>query len=249
MIFKHTRTRRISVRLTELTLGQGMDLAKLPDDRPELTTTELLRYVAKDAEKPQPHYVTDPLLMTVEERMLLVVNYLAHVSDDGPDFAVGEEARLSNYVMLDRDSKADYVPLGVVAGKERIMRPLLGVHAQTLEMTCKTRGDWLIGAIACQVSIKDRPEPDWAAMPDVEVMEWVDAQIKQVSKLPESAFEEVYAAYFTGAEKLAHFFNVDFDGSGVMCRPVAVEGKEAGHGPARFLASSCISGVSQTLAG
>lgn len=244
MIFRHTRTRRISVRLIELTLGQGMELAKLPAERPELTVTELLRFVAKDAEQPRPHYVTDPLLMTAEERTLLVVNYLAHVTDEGPDFPVGD-AKLSDYVMFDRDSKVDFVDLGAVAGKEAVMRPLLGLHAQTLEMVCKTRGAWIIGAIACQMSVKGMPEPDWASMSDVAVMEWVEGRMARIKELPESMFEEMFEAYYRGAEQLSHFFFIDFDDSGLVFRAVD---KEVGHSPARFLAASCISGISQTLA-
>lgn len=245
MIFPHTRTRRLSVRLSELTLGEGMELAKLPAERVELTNTELLRIVARGAEKPQPRYVTDPRLMTVEERTLLITTYLAHVSEDGPDFAVGG-AHLTDYVQFDRDSKADFIELGEVAGKARIMRPLLGVHAQTLEILCKSRGDWIIGAIACQISIKDVPEPDWAAMSDVAMLEWVDAQVKHVKGLPESMAGEVYAAYWAGADAMAHFFALDFDDNGLTYRACDME---AGHGPARFRASACISGVSKELAG
>ena len=245
MIFPHTRTRRLSVRLVELSLGEGMELAKLPAERHELTATEMLRFAAKNAEQPQPGFVANPLLWTVEERMLLVTSYLAHVADDGPDFSVGN-ARLSDYVMFDRDLPADSVDLGLVAGVERGLRPLLGAHVQALETTCKSRGDWIIGAIACQMFPKGTPEPDWVSMSDVAMLEWLDNSIARIKALPESMFEEVFAAYWTGADALAHFFRVDFDDQGIVCLP---SDKEAGHGPARFLASACISRVSKALAG
>lgn len=246
--FQHTRTNRIAVGLAELTLGQGIALCKLPAQRSELTTTELLRYVAAAADKPRHNYVTDPLLWTVQERALLVCRYLAQVTSDGPDFSVGGDGHLSDYVMFDRDLAVDQVALGMVAGKDRTMRPLLGVHAQTLEKVCKSRGDWVIGAIAFQISEAAEQVPDWGSMSDVAMLQWITDQMDAIKALPESMFEEVFAAYWRGADALAHFFNLDFDADGPVFQPVEKEGDEA-LAPARFLASSCVSGISRSFAG
>lgn len=248
MIFKPTRTRRIALRLTELTLGQAIDLCKLPGERNELTTTELLRGVAAGADQPLPRYVTDPLLWTVQERTLLVCEYMAHVTSDGPDFAVGDVGHLSDYVMFDRDLDADQIDLGTVAEKACTLRPLLGVHAQALEVLCKTRGDWIIGAIACQIFVASEAVPDWSSMSDIAMMDWVRGRMDRLKLLPESLFEELFAAYWGGTDKLAHFFSVDFDDDGLVYLPIEKEG--AGPlSPARFLADSCISSVAQSLSG
>lgn len=245
MIFSPTRTRRISVRLQELALGQAIDLCELPAERHELTATELLRYSAVKADAPLPRYVTEPALWTVEERTLLVCHYLSHVASDGPDFAVGG-GKLSDYVMFDRDLTQDSTDLGEVAGHRRVMMPLLGIHAQTLETRCKSRGDWIIGAIACQIRREDDAEVDLLAMSEVERLTWVDSRMSAIRQLPESDFESVFAAYWTGVESLTHFFNIDFDDQGLVYQPVEKEGSGA-LGPARFLADSCISDTARSL--
>ena len=175
--FPYTRTRRVAVRLVELALGEAIAICKLPGERHEATATHLLRAIAKGAERPvADRFVTDPRLWTVEERTLLIATYLAHVTPDGPDFAIGD-AHLSDYVTFDKDSTQDQTDLGEVAGKQRVMRSLLGLHAETLETLCKSRGDWMIGAVACQVFEKGEAVPDWAAMSDVEAMEWVQGRM------------------------------------------------------------------------
>jgi hypothetical protein len=133
-------------------------VCRLPADRHEATTTEFLRRVADGAQAPTPAYVTDPRLWTVEERARVVCHYLSQVSDSGPDFAVGD-GKFSDYVKFDADLSSTEVKLGEVAGKERVLRPLLGVHVELLERMCTGRGDWLHGVIACQVHEAGQPEP------------------------------------------------------------------------------------------
>lgn len=245
IIFQHTRTRRMSVRLKELTISQAIGLCGLPAERHELTQTEMLRRVAQ-AEQPTADYVVDPLLWTVEERNLLVTKYLAQVCDDGPDFALGD-GRLSDYIRLDQDLPTSRIELpGLVAGKRCAMVPLLGGAAQVLEMLCHKRGDWIVGAIACQIMVDNEDAPDWSAMADVEAMQWASARMDRLRGLPESDFAAIFEAYWAGAERLAHFFNLDFDDRGVIMQPIEKEG--AGQlGPVRFPAASCVSSLARSL--
>ena len=247
IIFPHLRTRRLAVRLRELTLGEAIAVCKLPAERHELTTTEFLRFVASEAEAPQERYLTDPRLWSVEERTLLVCHYLAQVSDDGPDFTVGRAGKLSDYVVFDSDLTQDRIDLGIVAGKPMAMRPLLGLQAEILERACADRGEWLMGAIACQVLPTDEPEPHWADMSDIQALEWVKAKSDAIRELPESDFEAMLLAYSAGARKLHHFFAMSFDDEGIVCESNA---EEAGNQtPARFLAVSCLSGAALRLFG
>jgi len=106
--FPYTRTRRVAVRMAELVLGEAIAICKLPGERHELTATHLLRAIAKNAEKPiADRYVTDPRLWTIEERTLLIATYLAHVTPDGPDFSIGRDAKLSDYIDFTADSTVD----------------------------------------------------------------------------------------------------------------------------------------------
>lgn len=246
ILFPHTRTRRLSVRLVELTLGQGIALCKLPAERHERTASELLRAIAKDADRPLDRYVTDPLLWTVEERTLLICTYLAHVTTDGPNFAVGG-ANLSDYIEFANDSTKDESDLGEVNGVVRVMRPLLGLHAQALEGVCTSRGEWLVGAVACQIFDKADPVVDWSAMSDADVREWLSLRTAAILALPESESQALFNAYDVGAGHLAHFFKTDFDDDGLLY--IATEKDGAGpYAPARFLASACVSSLARALA-
>lgn len=243
----HTRTRRLSVRLTELTLGQAIAICKLPGERNELTTTELLRAIARDAEKPRDTYITSPLLWTVEERTLLTCIYLAHVTPDGPNFSVGN-AKLSDYIDFNRDLTTDEIDLGEVAGKARVMRPLLGIHTQALEVLCGSRGEWIIGAMACCLysPADTEPAPDWSEMSDMAAQAWVKARMDKLKELPESRFDALYEAYFRGAASMAHFVNIGFDDDGMVFTANG-EGGAGAFAPARFPAISCVSDISRAL--
>ena len=247
MIFEPIRTRRLAVKLTELTLGDAIDLCKLPAERHERATTELLRRIAAEAKKPSEAHVTDPLLWTVEERAMVMCMYLAQVSPDGPDFGVGETARLSNYIDLTRDLAIDSVSLGPVAKAERVMRPLLGIHAQTLELICTTRGEWVLGAIACQMFKADEAPPDWLALSDIALREWIEARMAMLRKSPESWVAEVLLAWERGAGELAHFFSIGFDKEGVLFHAKQEGGEEAVLPPARFRPLSCVSDEARFL--
>lgn len=252
IVFQHLRRRRLSVRLTELTLGDGIAIAKLPADRPEMTTTELLRRIAKDADKPQPHFVTNPLLWSVQERAFLVCMYLAQTAADGPDFAVGT-ARMLDYMTLDRDSIDDETDLGQPVKHSLVLRPLLGVHAQAIEGMCQTRGDWTMCAIACQVFKKGEESPDWLVYSETELRAWIKAKTDAMMGMAESEFEPLFAAWREGCARLSHFADYDFleDAEGrvaITFLPKEKEGAGADERPtARFLASAAISPVSRIL--
>lgn len=241
------RTKRIAVRLRELTLGEAVELLGLPAERHELGTTELLRRIAKDAEAPREGYVTDPRLWTVEERAYLVCNYLTMVTDDGPNFSVGDR-RMTDYLTMTDDLPAPWVDLGKVGGEATRLYPLLGVHAEALEVLCGTsRLDWVVGAVACQMRAADAAEPDWLALTSTEMLSWVKDRMEAIKAMPESECEEVLTAFFHGQEGLFHFARPVFGDDGILWSGLTEE--EAGIPPARFLSVSCISPTTKALLG
>ncbi len=253
--FAYLRTKRIAVRLRELRLGEAIAICKLPADRLELTVSEFLRHVADGAERPTDRHVADPRLWTVAERIRVVCHYLSHTSDSGMDFEVGDGARLSHYVELAEDLPADSIKLSRVGEADVSMWPLLGAHAEMLERVCKTRGDWMIGLMACQVGADAFPE--LTAMSELAALQAVVDRIDAVKAMPESAFEELVAAYAQGQAALQHFFVLGHDDQGLVCLPrdhvdgAGVTGKEGGglKYPARFPALSCVSAATRALFG
>lgn len=245
LLFQPIKTRRMSVRLKELTIGQAIALCKLPAERHELMTTEFLRQAAADAQAPGAAYVADPRLWSVQERARLVCHYLAQVADDGPDFEVGD-GRLTDYLDFTTD----------LATTERVRHPnlpgwsfglLLGGHAELLERSCETRGDWLLGAMACQ-SVRDGDElsDDLLTLNDIDQLTELNRRTEAIKALPESEFELLLSA-FDGActGELYHFLSIGFDDAGVVFEARG----EAGLAPARFLADSCIGVAARSIFG
>lgn len=243
ILFPYLRTRRLAVRLREISLGEAIAVCRLPADRREATTTEFLRMAARDLESPTERHIVDPRMMTVQERALLVCHYLSQVSDDGADFTVGSDGHLSDYVVFDADLTEESVDLGEVAGKTYRITPLLGVHVEILERLCASRGDWLIGLLACQVV--ESVTPDYASMTDPQLLEWCKSRMDSIRAMPESDFEALYVAFSNGNVRLKHFFSIAIDDDGVMFEP---QDTEAGNKyPARFRAISCVSAATRRL--
>lgn len=246
IIFPPLRTKRVAVTLRELTLNESIAICRLPADRPEATATEFLRHAGAGAKVAGPGYVTNPRLWTVEERTRLVCHYLSQVAQDGADFPVGPDGKLSDYLRFDADMPATEVDLGVLAGKARVLRPLLGVHVEVLERICENRGDWLHAVIACQIDEAGATQPDYEGMTDVQLFEWCTGRLEWLRGLPESEYEEVYAAWTQGRGQIEHFFVLGVDDEGLVFWPQ--EMTEAGpKTPARFRALLCISEGTRNL--
>jgi hypothetical protein len=246
IIYPYLRTQRIAVKLRELTTGESIDLLKLPGERHELCTTELLRRIAGSAEAPRPGYITDPRLWTVEERAFLVCNYLTMVTDDGPDFSLGQ-GHLSDYIEFTADLPVKFVPLGEVLGKQTVMRPLLGAHAEVMELECTSHGEWIMAAMACQLSDAAEPEPDWSELAGATMLEWMRAKMDKLKAMPESEFEALFAVFMAGQRQLYHFLSPVFGDDGILWANQSEEG--AGTNPARFQPLSCISPATRSLFG
>lgn len=241
IIIPPLRTRRVSVRLKELTLSQAEAMCKLPAVRNELSTSSFLKF-ACEVENPGDGYVLDPRLWTIEERTRVVVQYLIAFTADGPDFSVGS-AKLSDYVDFVADPEVREVSGIDVAGRSHTYRPLLGIQSEALEAICETRGDWLIGRIGAQV-VPDGEAPDWASMSDVAVLSWHKARMDLLKALPESEFESLMAAFIEASEGTVQFFRTSVSDDGIVCMPIQ-PGVEVP--PGRFPASSCVGEFARRL--
>lgn len=244
--FKPVRTVRLNVQLQELTLGSAGAVCQVPAQQSERTTTVLLQKSIAGAVLNGPNGVTDPLAMTVQERALLVAHYLMRVSKDGPDFALGH-GRLSDYLSERAELRQSSTVVEDKDGKSWTVYPLLGVHTQALEVMCSMRGEWMLGACACQVFSEGEAPPDWLAMSDNEAQDWVAARTAKLDEMPESDFEAMFSAWTKGRNVLEHFFRQEFNDEGVVFMPWATKEGGAGDVPARFLPRSCLSALSLAI--
>ncbi|WP_292999988.1 hypothetical protein [Nevskia sp.] len=234
-------------------MGEAIRLLSMHPTRYEAAATEFLHAVITEAAQPSSSFVADPLAMTVQERTFLVCHYLATMSEEG-DFAVGDDARYSDYLHVGRDFPLEpAISLGGIAGATWTLHPLLGAHAEAIERLqledpASSRFHWVTGAMAAQLRKADERAPD-AVIAHAEFLDWLRSRMAWMKLLAESDYAELFGAYWIANQQAAHFFQIDFDRHGVLCQPVNEPSEGAGVAPARFPALSNIGAVAVGLSG
>lgn len=240
--FSTLRTRRLNVKLRELTIGETMYLCKLPSHLNEAGTTALLEKIVEPTDKPARDQVTDPRLWTVHERAFVVAHYIAHVGDE-PDFAVGKDARYSNYLNMDKQDVRESIDLGLVAGDKWIIRPLLGIHAESIERLINEeridgeRQGWWLGAMAAMMTLESG-----ADVLDAELDRAIEAKVNILKAYPATEFMELLNAFFDGISRLDHFFQMTFLDDGIAWEVPGLH-------PARFQFSAAINETAWSVFG
>ncbi|WP_428383793.1 hypothetical protein [Nevskia ramosa] len=250
ILFAPLRTPRLSVQLRELSPKVIIGLLAMPANRIEAGITEFLKHAASKAEGTTPRHVTDPRMMTVQERNRLVAHYIGHVSQDGGDFVVGE-ARLSDYTLLKDDWNGQPHSL-TLDGRPARVWPLLGWQAEALERICESSGEWQSGAAACQIMMGSEAHPDIASLGDVQTNDWVRDRLEKLLALPESEFLHRLDVWSGADAALSHYYNISFDNDGVIVMPTDEALKRAGAkgvAPGRFPVSAAINEVTHQLFG
>jgi len=246
--FSILRTKRLVVQLKELSIGDAIAVASMPPDQDEAMNTAFLRFALQSVQG-----ISDPALWTVQERTLAICHYLATVSDDGPDFAVGDHAHYSNYVSMERDYAGDSIELDPVDGERWFMRHLTGAMAEAIERLngeiegLEGRTHWLIGAMAAQLARQIEIVAEPVATTDPGYDDYLTARIRELASLPESIFSRLVVRFMTGRQALAHFFDIELVEEGIAVMPQG--GVTENLLPARFPASSCIGSVAWQLSG
>lgn len=238
------RTRRLNVRLREISAGAAIRLAGIKAERHEYATSEFLRAVIDTAEATTPEHVTDPMMWTVQERTLAVCHYMAVTASDGnADFSVGE-GKMSDYMVTNCDY-VDGVDLGVACEDSWRMVPMTGMAAEVIELLegsipdiPEGRVHWLLGSMAAQLVRIDKDGP--APVDESSYTNWLKERMTVFMNFPEGDFYELVRLRMKGAEALKHLFNVDIGGASGMLAYPAGEGVGAELPPARFSVDKCI---------
>jgi hypothetical protein len=237
-------TNRLTVQLRELSIGQSVNLAGIPDHALEASCTAFLRAAVESAKG-----VYDPLHWTVQERCFVVAHYLACVADDGPDFSLGF-SKFTDYLEAEADHYVDQVEIGEIAGDQWRIRQLTGAMAESIErlvgeIDVPGRLHWLLGAMAAQLVRKneDIPELQRESVYD----QWLLDRMRIFGAFPDSDFKPLIGAYLVGLDSLHHLFSINFDDRGIVALPR--KGADGSLPPARFPVLSCLSTTARALAG
>lgn len=220
--FNPLRTKRLSVDLQEMSIDDVETLCMMPEHLDQASTTEMLKRIVKEGDRPFPGQITDPRMWTVQERTMVMAHYMAHTTEDGnPDFLVGA-GRLSDYLINGTDY-VESVSIGVHDGDEVLMRPLLGFQAEAIERLVyggrmrANRLSWWICAMACQLTNADRAPKEYVS--DADYSEWLLGTANLYRSLGETEFLGLLYAFLDGARKLDHFFSIVFTDSVIGARP------------------------------
>lgn len=249
--FPVLRTRRLTLQLRELSIGDSMAIAEMPLHLEESATTAFLRKAIDTISG-----IDDPINWTVQERTMAVCHYLASVSDDGPDFSLGESGKYSDYLdgSVDAPATLERVEVGEIGGDLWFVRHLTGGMAESIERLSGVidgisgKRHWLIGAMASQLVRKDEEIPNIAdgegAFDDFLVQ-----RIKIITAFPESDFIILMSGYLAARTELHHLFRIDFAEDGGLIVLPTEGGAARGLPPARFPVRSCISKLAEELVG
>lgn len=254
LTFSPLRTTRLSIQLKELSFSDAIHLCGLPADLSQQGITELLRRIVTPGPARHQGAIDDPLLMTVQERAMIVAHYTSHIAESGSNFAIGDAGRLSDYLI---EGRADYpaidaVDLGEIGGHQWIMRPLLGVHAECIELLVMAgklppgRLGWWMGGMAAQLQCDETPVPDYREVGVSALEAYIAAAAKIIGDLPASTVSNLLLAYISMQDALDHLFHLNLNDQGVTFLPL--EGG-AGLPPARFRVAATIPKFTKDLFG
>lgn len=241
--FPILRTQRLTVQLQELTIGQSIALANMPEHLREAECTTFLNHAVKSSEG-----IENPLDWTVQERTLVVAHYLASVLEDGPDFQVGE-GRYSDYFNGASDSRVETIDLCEQGGERWRLQPLTGRMAEAVERLqgeiegLPARMHWLLGCMAAQL-LRDGESID--NLTEGGFDEWLLNRMRVFQAYPESDFEELLTAYWLGMDTLKHLFAVTI-GDGLLILPR--QETDGALPPARFPVRAGLSPLAISMGG
>ncbi|MGS0741334.1 hypothetical protein ACVBEF_05820 [Glaciimonas sp. GG7] len=253
--FSPLRTRRLVVKLRELSIVDASALATIPIERFEEATTTFLQMVIDTDSTPTERHVTNPRNWTVQERMLVVGHYLAHTTGEeggGANFMLGD-GHYMDYLDVKQDTPDFPLAIGNHGGDAWLISPITGAMAEAIEQLHgqipKVAGQlhWLIGGMAAQLLRvgETAPDPDLDAL---NYLEWLKNRMQIISAYPESEFVALLALRQRGNQLLMHFFRIEETGEGFVALP-HTETEAAALPPARFPVSSCISAFAQRVSG
>lgn len=244
--FPALRTKRLTVRLKELSMMDAITMASLPEHLGEELATFFLRCAVAEVTG-----IQDPAQWTVQERILAVCHYMASTFDDGPDFSLnGNGGRYSDYLMGEKDYGEDEVGIGAIDEDEWTVRQLTGAMASAIERLqgelpgVSGRTHWQIGLMAAQM-VPNGERGD--GLGEGEFDAFLLERMRVIASFPESSFVMLAERYEEAKSRLEHLFRVSFDDTGIIVLPR--EGSAAELPPARFPAGSCITSFARYLGG
>lgn len=175
----------------ELTFGDGLKISIIDASQNERRLSEFLRCA----------YGVDPLLMTLEVRYYLLLDYLRQ--------------QTAGLYAIELDVQPYMRATGKPAGDHQLY-PLTGSHLEYLERNCKNIAEWVACAMAIQLDAAGHDPLMQARSGEFE--DWFIPRIEYVRSLPVSDFDALYDLYCERADVAIWGVDYTFGDNGVLLR-------------------------------
>lgn len=211
-------------QLRELTIGEAIGLVKMNPTAHEHTISQFLACV----------FTGNGRALTVQERYLLVAQYISATCVGEADFPIGDNAKYSDYLRMTYPLSLDAVALGF--DEDWRVNPLLGWQAEALEDICHSWQDWIFGCMAAQLVKADDSDLPTIETPTAAYQQWLKERITIFKAYPERDFADLYHSFLGGINSFNCYFALGFDNEGLVC----LHKEGTGVAPARFQVSDCL---------
>lgn len=226
--------RNESVYLKELTIGEVIEIAKIPEEMNELRINAFLSYVCDDK--------SIAYRLTVQERYYILLNYLT-VSQ-------------SNYMdsldvlpfLMEKKQADDFVFYDGI-----YIKSIYGNEVSALQKKCENAYEWLAGQMVFGIygdvgRLFNCDDPmiwhDSHLMDDNRLDDELKNRFDFINNLTDSQFNLLYDLYQKGQEDLSHFVELGLDNDGITL--LGKEGSGA-YQVGRFRPLEMVSGVVREL--
>lgn len=181
--------------IQELTLGQAIEIAKIPDGKHEKKITALLSVILGDK--------VLPYQLTLQERHYLMMKYVEHKKDTfGFDI---------DFSLFEKEQEE----LEQVEINGYTFRHLNGYECEALEDYASNYLEFVLGSIALQVSSDTLP----AMTPATDIKfakNIIEARVADLHRLDLETADLLLSSYYEAMEQLNNLVNYGFDDEGVL---------------------------------
>lgn len=214
-----------SLTFSNITVGNVISVARLPDGKHELKITEFLKAVLNDSTKPYQLYA--------QQRHYLMMKY-QEAQKESFNFNIDFEKYEKNGPWLETIEVNGYQ-----------FRQLNGFECEALEMYAKDYLDWLFGAISLQIS-----GPNIPLIPPCTDQKFafniIQNRVPLIHGQDVEDFEKIINGYSLANDQLNNLIDLSFDNEGIVC----LEQGGTEDAPCRFRPLSTIpSGLKNLLGG